>query len=331
MRAAVLHGAGDIRVEDVPYPSAGPGEIVLRTLAATTCGTDRKVARRGYHARILRPPALLGHEVTGEVIAVGVGVPAGRIGAHVVAANSAPCGSCRFCAAGRESLCDDLFFWNGAFAEACRVPARVVARNVIDIGATSPVLAAMTEPLSCCLKGIEDAAVSPGQRLLVIGLGPIGLMLVALARLRGADVTASARRAGARELARSLGAAAALPYADLPGHTREFDVVFDAGGSRETVEQALRSVGRGGTVSLFAGCPTDTLVEVNVTRAHYEEIRILGSFHHTPRHFREAFDLIASGRVDLAPLVTERIRLDDLAAHLLAPADGRLKAALQFA
>lgn len=330
MRAAVLHGAGDVRIEEVPFPTPAPGELVLRTLAATTCGTDRKVARRGYHARMLRPPALLGHEVAGEVIAVGDGVPPDRIGSRVVAANSAPCGDCRFCAAGRESLCLDLLFWNGAFAEACRVPARVVSRNVLEIGSTDAVRAAMTEPLACCVKGIEDAGVAAGQRTLVVGLGSVGLMLVALARLAGARVTASARRPAARDLGVRLGATDAMPFDEVSRHAKEFDVVFDAAGAAESVAESLRAVGRGGVVSLFAGCPTETRVDVDVTRAHYEEIRILGSFHHTPRHFRAAFDLIASGRIDLAPLVSDRIGLDDLPSHLLAPSGGRLKAALEF-
>ena len=117
MKAAVLYGPGDVRFEDVADPVPGRGEMVIRTLAALTCGTDVKVVRRGYHARMLRPPCVFGHEAAGQVAAVGAGVRSFKEGDRVVAANSAPCGACRFCQRGRENLCEDLLFWNGAFAE----------------------------------------------------------------------------------------------------------------------------------------------------------------------------------------------------------------------
>lgn len=337
MKAAVLHGPGDVRYEDIADPIPARGEIVVRTLAALTCGTDLKVVRRGYHARMLKPPCVFGHEAAGEVAAVGEGVVAFKPGDRVVAANSAPCGACRQCLRGHESLCDQLLFWNGAFAEAFVVPARVVEKNVLPLGAVRPEDAALTEPLACCVKGVAMASVGKGDRVLVIGAGPIGLMLIRLCVLKGAEVTGAARRPEALVTARVHGAfATALLrssgdglHLDPPGDVA-FDVVFDAGGASETAGLALRSAGRGSTVSLFAGCPANTLVDLNVTRVHYDEIRILGSFHHTPSAFRESFRLIASGAVDPSKFITDRRGLADLPEVLLSPAPGALKTLVVF-
>lgn len=337
MKAAVLYGPGDVRYEEVRDLTPGPGEVVLRTLAALSCGTDLKVARRGYHARMLRPPCAFGHEAAGEITAVGEGVTAFEPGDRVVAANSAPCGACRQCLRDRESLCEDLVFWNGSFAESYRLPARVVAKNVLPIGSVPPEDAAMAEPLACCVKGIADAGVRAQDRVLVIGAGAIGLMLIRLCVLRGAHVTVAARRAESLTVSQAHGAQDVLPIqsdksgslligAAEPG----FDVVFDAAGAFETASLAIRAAGRGGTVSLFAGCPANTQVEVDVTRAHYDEIRILGSFHHTPGAFRESFRLIATKAIEPAKFISGRSALVDLPGHLLNPAPGALKVLVTF-
>ena len=337
MKAAVLYGPGDVRYETVAVPSPGPGEIVVKTLAALTCGTDIKVARRGYHARMLTPPCVFGHEAAGEVQAVGPGVTSFKPGDRVVAANSAPCGVCRPCHRGRESLCEDLLFWNGTFADAYLVPARVVARNVLPLDGVTPEDAAMTEPLACCVKGVAEAGVREGDRVLVVGAGAIGLMLMRLCSLRGADVTVAARRQDARAVAKAHGAhetvglslrddALALDSPPGPG----FDVVFDSGGAAETASLALRSAARGGVVNLFAGCPAGTNVEIDVTRVHYEEIRIHGTFHHTPAAFRESFRLIAMGAVQPSRFVTARKDLAALPESLVHPAAGALKTLVVF-
>lgn len=337
MKAAVLHGPGDVRFEDVPDPVPAPGEMVIRTLAALTCGTDLKVVRRGYHAKMIRPPSVFGHEAAGEVTAVGEGVASFKPGDRVVAANSAPCGACRACERGRESLCERLLFWNGAFAESFLVPARVVARNVLKLGSVIPEDAAMAEPLACCVKGVADAGVAAMDRVLVIGAGPIGLMLTRLCVLAGAHVTVAARRVealvhatehGARETLLLGASGTGLKFDTPPGAS--FDVVFDAAGAGETAALAISAAGRGGTVSLFAGCPTGTKVPLDVTRVHYDEIRILGSFHHTPAAFRESFRLIATGAVEPAKFIGARKTLADLAPTLVNPAPGALKTLVLF-
>lgn len=337
MKAAVLYGPGDVRVEEVQPLIPGPGEIVVRTLATFTCGTDRKVVKRGYHAKMLKPPCVFGHEAAGEIVEVGKGVTSFKPGDLVVAANSAPCGACRQCARERESLCEDLLFWNGTFADAYLVPARVVAKNVLHLGGVAPEDAAMTEPLACCVKGVLEAGVREGDRVLVIGAGPVGLMLTRLCDLKGAHVTVAARRPEALVTARAHGAHATvgirsaeaglvLEGLDEPG----FDIIFDSGGAAETASLAIRAAGRGGVVNLFAGCPAGTTIDVDVTRVHYEEIRIHGTFHHTPSSFRESFRLIASGAVEPRRFVSSRKTLEELPESLIHPEVGVLKTLVVF-
>ncbi len=337
MKAAVLYGPGDVRVEEIEAPVPGPGEIVVRTLAAFTCGTDRKVVKRGYHAKMLKPPCVFGHEAAGEVAAVGKGVVSFKPGDLVVAANSAPCGVCRPCERGRESLCEDLLFWNGTFADAYLVPARVVARNVLLLGGVAPEDAAMTEPLACCVKGVLEAGVQEGDHVLVMGAGPVALMLTRLCALKGAHVTVAARRPEALANAKAHGAGeclsirsaeSGLVFGERPDAV--FDIVFDSGGAAETASLAIRSAARGGVVNLFAGCPAGTKIEVDVTRVHYDEIRIHGTFHHTPSAFRESLRLIATGAVEPRKFVSGRSTLEELPESLIHPAVGVLKTLVVF-
>src|ERR1700760_1669084 len=157
MTAAVLYGKEDLRIEQVPVPSAGPGEIVLSVAAALTCGTDLKVYRRGYHAKMLKPPIAFGHELAGVVVEVGKGVKNFRAGDRVVALNSAPCDACYYCKHNQQNLCDDLLFNNGAYAEYIRIPARIVEKNTLHVpdGVTFE-HAALTEPLACVVRGLEE-------------------------------------------------------------------------------------------------------------------------------------------------------------------------------
>jgi L-iditol 2-dehydrogenase len=323
MRAAVLHGREDVRIENVDVPRLGSGDVLLRTRVALTCGTDVKVFRRGYHARMIRPPSVFGHEVAGLVEDVGSGVDGVQPGTPVVVANSAPCGECHYCRHDRTSLCDDLQFWNGAYAEFARIPARVVRHNLIrleeGVGFRE---AAMVEPLACVVRGVEESWIGRGQSVAVIGSGPIGLMFVALARLRGAQVTVVGRNRGRLDKAIELGAGrviAAAPDADLGEELKRGsrdgqgpDVVIEAVGLPETCEAAIRAVRKGGVVNLFAGCPTDTRVGIDSQRLHYQELTIKSTFHHTPESVRKAFRLIADGHVDANAFITGQEPLDRL-------------------
>jgi L-iditol 2-dehydrogenase len=332
MRAAVLYGPQDVRMEDVPAPVPGPGEVVVRVRAALTCGTDVKVFRRGYHARMITPPALFGHEMAGTVEAVGDGVEAFAPGAAVVTANSAPCGACAYCAAGRESLCEDLLFWNGAYAELALVPARIVAKNLLPLpDGLAFRRAALTEPLACVVRGASVSAIQAGQTVAVIGSGPIGLMFVRLASLRGARVVVAGRRRARLDKALAMGAAAVIAAEgpswedalrrETPGGAGAH-VVVEAAGTAESSAAALRAVRKGGLVQLFAGTPSGTTLPLDVARLHYEEITVTSSFHHTPDSVREALRLIATGAVDADQLITRERPLDEVPAALLEAARG---------
>src|ERR1700724_1771467 len=187
MMAAVLYGKKHLQVEPVAVPKIGSGDILVRVKVALTCGTDVKVFRRGYHARMIVPPAVFGHELAGDVVSVGAGVSSFSVGQRVVAANSAPCEKCFFCHRGLQNLCEDLLFNNGAYAEYIRIPARLVEANMYEIPAHVTYQdAALVEPLACVLRGLDETSVRPGDNVAVIGLGPIGLMFVRLAKAYGA-------------------------------------------------------------------------------------------------------------------------------------------------
>src|ERR1700744_2143962 len=195
MTAAVLYGKEDLRIEQIPVPAAGPGEIVVRVAAALTCGTDLKVYRRGYHARMLKPPIPFGHELAGTVHQAGRGVAAFRAGDRVVALNSAPCGDCYYCRHNQENLCDRLIFNNGAYAEYLLIPSRIVAKNTLRIPTgISFEHAALTEALACVVHGLDECQPHPGDTVAIIGAGPIGLMFMHLAQLSGLRVIAVVKR-----------------------------------------------------------------------------------------------------------------------------------------
>ena len=330
MRACVLHGKEDVRMEEIPVPAPREVELLVRVRAALTCGTDLKVFLRGYHARMIVPPAVFGHECAGEVVASrDARFPEGT---RVVAANSAPCGECAFCEIGKPNLCRDLLFMNGAYAEYIRVPARIAARNCLRIPDGMPAAkAALVEPLACAVKGVEDARIAAGESVLVIGAGPLGLMLARLCVLAGAEVTSLDPQPARLAVARELGAAHAVQAALAPETARAlkartarglgFDCVIEAIGREETWNGAVALARPGGRINLFGGCPNGSELRVDAARLHYDEITLLASFHHTPRTIRTALDLIADERMPALAIVREGRPLGDLPRVL-----GELKA-----
>jgi L-iditol 2-dehydrogenase len=323
MKAAVLHGREDVRIEAVPVPQAGPGELIVSVGAALTCGTDLKVFRRGYHARMIVPPALFGHEQAGTVVEAGEGVTNFITGDRVVALNSAPCGQCYFCAHGQENLCDDLLFNNGAYAEFIRIPARIVAKNTLRIPEHVPLEhAALTEPLACAVHGFEDSHPHPGDTVAVIGGGPLGLMILHVAALAGYNVIAIVKHDGQVEAARQLGAAHVVQTTNirkaiqetraLTEKDRGVDIAIEAVGVPESWEEAVEMVRKGGTVNFFGGCAVGTHVTLDTNRVHYSDITMRATFHHTPAMCRKALDLIASGRFQAGAFITGHAHLYEL-------------------
>jgi L-iditol 2-dehydrogenase len=306
VKAAILHGKENIRIEDVAPPPLNPGEVRVRIEAALTCGTDLKVFKRGYHAKMIVPPAVFGHELAGVISELGDGCTelGWKIGDRVVPANSAPCGKCFHCGVGQENICDDLQFLNGAYAESIVAPARLVRKNLLRLKPETDFAdAALAEPLACVVQGVDDTKLRAGQHVLVIGAGPIGLMFVALAKSLGCDVTVAGRRAARLAAAQRLGATRTIDIGDgsnLPAKIRRatkthFDTVIEAVGRPETWEASVHLVRKGGTVNFFGGCPAGTTVTLDTTFIHYSDLTLLASFHHTPRAFRRALEFIEAG------------------------------------
>ncbi|MGA9063259.1 MAG: zinc-binding dehydrogenase [Terracidiphilus sp.] len=323
MSAAILHGREDIRIEQVPVPKAATGELIVSVGAALTCGTDLKVFRRGYHARMIVPPALFGHEQAGTVVEAGEGVSDFAPGDRVVALNSAPCGQCYFCSRGQENLCDDLLFNNGAYAEFIRIPARIVAKNTLQIpDGVAPEHAALTEPLACAVHGFEDSRPRKGDIVAVIGGGPLGLMILHVAALAGYETIAIVKHDGQVEAARQLGAThvvqalsvrkAVLEARALTPKNRGVDIAIEAVGTPETWQEAVELVRKGGTVNFFGGCAANTHVTLDTNRIHYSDITLRATFHHTPAICRRALALIASGRFQADAFITGRAHLYEL-------------------
>lgn len=340
MLAAVLYGKEHLLVEPVAVPTLEEGDALVRVKAALTCGTDVKVFRRGYHARMIIPPAVFGHELAGDIVNVGDKVANFRPGQRVVAANSAPCLECYYCRHGAQNLCDDLLFNNGAYAEYIRIPARIVAHNMYEIpGHVSYQDAALVEPLACVLRGVEETGMRPGDDVAVIGLGPIGLMFVRLAKTHGARVIALGRRVTQLERAAAVGADELISTPHLPDPARVVrdltagrgaDIAIEAVGKPETWELAVQMVRRGGTVNFFGGCPSDSRVSLDTSLVHYSEITCKASFHHTPAHIRKALELISRGVITAQDFVNREEPLANLLEvmrHLMSH-NGHLKTAI---
>jgi L-iditol 2-dehydrogenase len=304
----------DVRVEQVAEPEPGAGEVVLRIQAALTCGTDAKCYRRGHPILLGPAPAPFGHEYAGTVVACGEGAPFSE-GDLVCGVNSAPCGECSPCVAGREELCADLYpLLNGAYAQMLLVPARIARVNLHRVPeGVSPEVAAAIEPLACAVHGADDAEASPGQRIGILGRGPLARLLALACEARGA-------------IPELLGRG--------EGMSRSYETVIEAAGTPEAWAHAMGLAAPGGTVVLFGGLPRETVVPVDSYRLHYEALTLRGSFHHRPRDVRAALGLLERAASSVARLLTHEFALADVVEPLrrgagLAPRDGLLKAVIR--
>jgi L-iditol 2-dehydrogenase len=320
MKAVVYLGPGELSYQEVETPQVGPGELLVKTRAALTCGTDVKTFRRGHH--LMQPPMLFGHEFAGDVAEVGEGVTGFAEGMRVVAANSAPCNECYFCQHGRHNLCESILFNWGAFAEYIRVPARIVNTNLYEIPSDLRYEeAALLEPLACVVLGNEAASISPGDTVVIAGGGgPIGLMHLQLARHNGARQAVVIDLKDSRlQLAEELGATHTInPACEDPvqgvkdlTEGRGADVVIETAGVPEVWQLSLQLVRNGGTAVMFGGCPGGCQVSVDTDRIHYGELTIRGVFHHTPKTVARALQLLSDRVVKADSLITARVPLKD--------------------
>lgn len=322
MKAIRYYAPGDIHYEEVDVQEPDDYEVVVKIKAALTCGTDIKTYRRGHPVLIKKVPSGFGHEFAGVIEEVGKKVIGFEKGDRVVAANSAPCGECFYCQRQQYNLCESLALLNGAYAEYITVPRRITERNLLKIPTgLSFEKAAFAEPLANVVHGVERTDIKPGQTVGVYGIGPIGLMFVRLAKLKGAKVIAAGRNPLKLKLAKEFGHADEVidltkykhPEKIFRSFTeggRGLDVAVECVGLPEIWEKMFTLVRKGGTVHLFGGCKSGTSVNIDTRQLHYDEIKVMSVFHHTPKYFRQALEYIANGEVDVTKLITAKMTMD---------------------
>jgi L-iditol 2-dehydrogenase len=330
MKAARWHGPQKLEIELVPVPQVLPGSALIKVEACAVCGSDIRIFREG-NPRI-SPPRIIGHEVSGQVVAVGQGVTRIKPGDRIAVGADVPCGECDHCLNGRGNCCDTNFAigyqFDGGYAQYLRLDPVVVEHGPISLIRTdiSFDAAALAEPLACCINGYEVALARPGCSVAVFGAGPIGLMLGLLGqgRYQASQVLivepSEARRAQAESLGlRTIDPGAVDPVTAIIDATagRGADVLFTACPAVETHEQAIAAVAKRGVVNLFGGLAKSARpITFLSNHLHYREAYVTGSHGSTPAHHREALELIESGSIDAARLVTRTIKLDDLAEGL---------------
>lgn len=325
MKSIQYWGPGDIRLEEVTIKPLQAGEILVKVESALTCGTDVKTYRRGHPVLIKQIPSGFGHEFAGIIAKLGKDVEeleGFKVGDRVVAANSAPCGECFYCKKEEYNLCERLDLLNGAYAEYITVPARIVKKNMLKLPEKlSFDKAAFCEPLANVVHGVERTDIKPGQTVGIIGIGPIGLMFAKLAKLKGARVIVAGRNPLKLDLATEFADADEVvdltkypnPEKIFMSFTEEhkgLDIAVECVGLPQIWERMFSLVRPGGTVHFFGGCKSGSSVNFDTTRMHYSDIKMISVFHHTPKYFRQALELIASGQIDVEKLITDTIHLD---------------------
>jgi L-iditol 2-dehydrogenase len=312
MRALVLEEPGCIKLTKVEVPQPGPGEVLIKVAAASTCGTDLKAYLRGHPQ--IPMPGLFGHEYSGVVAEVGDGAPF-RVGQPVMGVHSAPCQMCYWCSEGQENLCESIMSTKvlGTYAEYLKIPAHIARLNLFEKpNELSFEEASLLEPLACVAQAISLLKLKPEMSVLVIGPGAIGLMFVAALRLLGVEnIILAGRNKHRLEVGEHLGARArSLEEARRTG-SRGFDLVVECTGSVEVWEASLDYARRGGTVVLFGGCAAGTTVGFDTRKIHYDQINMVSPFHFGTDAVRTARRWLIGGRMDLRPLLSGERSLED--------------------
>lgn len=339
MRVAKWYNNRDVRVEEIPVPAIGHGEMLVRVTASGICGSD---VMEWY--RLDRAPLVLGHEIAGEVVAVGVGVERYKVGDRISAAHHVPCNTCHYCLSGNHTVCDTLRRTNfdpGGFAEYLRLPAINVDRGVFLLpDDVSDEMATFIEPLACILRGQQRAHLQPGNSLLVIGSGIAGLLHIQLARATGAGRIIATDINGYRlAAARQFGADIAISAAeDIPEHLRQLnngrlaDVVIVCTGAGTAVNQALKSVERGGTILFFAPTGPGVTFPLSINELFWRnDITLTTSYAGSPADYQTALELIRSGTMPLQKMITHRLSLEEIGYgfQLVAEANESIKVIIE--
>ncbi len=334
MKSLQFYAPLKVNLEEIEINDPQEGEVQVKIMAALTCGTDVKTYRRGHPVLIKKVPSGFGHEFSGIISKVGKNVIGFNVGDRVVAANSAPCGECFFCKRQEYNLCENLKFLNGAYAEYINIPETIVKRNLIKIPDNlSFEKAAFAEPLANVVHGLAHTQIKEGQSVGIMGLGPIGLMFVKLAKLKGARVIAAGRNPLKLKLAKEFGGADEVIdlnkyknpekiFIDFSDEKKGLDVAIECVGLVELWEMMFSVVRKGGIVHFFGGCKSGSKVSLDTTKLHYGQIKTLSVFHHTPQYFREALKLIEEDKIPVEKLITETVSLEQAENALVKHMNG---------
>lgn len=327
MNAILFYGPSDIRYEQIPVPEISENEILVKVDTVLTGGTDLKTFRRGHPVLIKSVPSTFGHQFSGIVTAVGKNVKKFSSGQKVVAMNSAPCYECHFCKKSRFSLCENIKFLNGAYAEYIAIPERIVQHNTYLVPETiSLETASILESLAVVIHGYERSEITKDKTVCIIGTGSIGLLFVALAKLNGVKVISVGRTPLKLNIAKEIGADITLNIKDFSNEEELIkkiksltdgygpEVVIEAVGLPEIWELASKIVSRGGLVNFFGGCKKGTNVTLDTFKLHYDELKLIGVFHHTPEYVQKALKLLSNGSFenDIRNIVSKSFPLKEL-------------------
>jgi threonine dehydrogenase-like Zn-dependent dehydrogenase len=322
MKAAVVYGENDIRIADIPKPDPGPGEVLIKVKASGVCATDVKILGGAGLPKHL--PTILGHEVAGLVEAVGEGVSDLETGQRVAVYPIAACGECFFCRRERHSLCVKPYGLahgaDGGFAEYLLVPSQIARLGgIMDIGDIPFDLAAMIEPVSCCLSAAEQCGTETDDNVLIIGCGPLGLLHIIVSKALGARVIASDPDGERLAKAKELGADSILNpgKVNMPEAVREAtgigaDVVIAAVGFARVVEESLPLVRNGGVFNIFGGTPVGEMINLDPRWLHYGEVVLTGTFGASLRHFRKSLEFVREHEAVISKVISVRCALDDI-------------------
>lgn len=322
MKQAVIYAPKDLRVEERPIPEISDFEVLVKTKISTTCGTDVKKYKRGYPI-FAKPPHPFGHEFSGKIVKTGKNVVNFQVGDRVVAHNSAPCNHCYYCKKGQTSMCEHAVFNRGAYAEYVKVPKEIVEQNMFKLNENmSYKLASLLEPFSCAVYGIDQLNIDQGDQIVINGVGPIGLMFVKLATLRGAKVTATDLSDYRLNIAKKLGAATTINVSNSSNSVvavkkqlndgKGADIVIEATGVIPVWEKSVEMVRKGGTVLLFGGTKENSSFTMDANLLHYSQLTLKGAFHTTPKCVQSAFNLLKMGVIDENIFIQHEYTIDNI-------------------
>jgi L-iditol 2-dehydrogenase len=333
MKAQLFYGPQDIRYKEIDIPAIGEDEALVKIRSALTCGSDVKTYMRG-HPKMVKKASVFGHEWSGDIVEIGDKVKNFKVGDRIVAVNSVPCYKCHYCRIGRYSICENLAYNNGAYAEYIKVPGDILRKNSFVLPDNIQYReAAILEPLSCVVHGLERSNIEAGNTVAINGAGPIGLMFVALARLKGAVVISVDLSEERLRYASEFGADHTINASKtsdqvwevkrLTEDNRGVDIAIDATGIPEVWEMTILMGRKGALINLFGGCMPGTSINIDTGLIHYSELNIIGVYHHAPEYVREAFELITSGSIEAAKFITSDMPLEELVKALELMSKGK--------